>query len=351
MKSMRGAFVAAVLAFAVLFQAGPRPVWADGPGSGRAYHVVQSVPLPGEGAGDYVVLDGKTRRLYVTHGGMVQVLDADSLKLIGTVAGTPHCHGVVLMDGLGKGFVSSGKPGSVVVFDLKTLKHIAEIPSKPDTDNILYDHESGRMFTFNGDSHSSTVFDPSTFKVLKVLDLGGGPEAPVDDGHGKIYDDLEDKNEVIRIDTGSLLIDKRWPVAPGKSPSGMAMDRKRHRLFIGCRNKLLVVMDSTNGRIIQTLPIGGHTDTTVFDPAGRNIYDSCGDGTLSVVHEDSEDKYHVVENAVTEAGAKTMAFDPQTGRVFLSTVRFEGPPAATQADPKPHRRVVQDSFHILVAER
>jgi DNA-binding beta-propeller fold protein YncE len=315
------------------------------------YHLIKSVPLPGDGKGDFITMDAKSRRLYVTHGDTVQVLDADSLKLIGTVDGTPHSHGVLGLEKLGKGYATSGDPGSVVVFDLKSFKHIAEIPSQPDTDVILYDAPSGRVFTFNGDSHDATVIDPTTDKVLKILDLGGDPEVAVSDGEGKLFDNLESKSEVIRIDSKSLEIEQHWPVAPGDTPSGLAMDRKHHRLFIGCRNKLMVVMDSTNGKVIQSLPIGDHIDTTAFDPRTGTIFDSCGDGTLSVIHQDSPEKYSVVENVATEAGAKTMAYDPKTGRVFSSTAKTAPAPPPTTDDPKPNGKVLPGTFHLLVLSK
>ncbi|HTA16210.1 MAG TPA: YncE family protein [bacterium] len=339
------------LALAAVFAHPPcaaaEPVAAGGSG----YHVVGSVALPGDGAGDYLALDADARRLYVTHSDSVQVLDADSLQMVGTIAGTPHCHGVVLLDKLGKGFVSSGQPGGVVVFDLKTLKHLDEIHSSPDTDGIAYDPASGYVFTFNGDSKNATVIDPATDSVVKILDLGGDPEAAAADGKGLLFDNLKDKSEVIRINTGSLRIEKRWPLAPGQSPSGMAMDRGHRRLFIGCRDELLVVMDADSGRIVQTLPIGGRIDATVFDPASGTVFNSCGDGTLSVIHEDSPDKFHIVENAPTELGAKTMAFDPHSGRVFLSTARWEAPPAQTKTMPKIRRKIVPGSFHVLALSR
>lgn len=289
--------------------------------AGSSYHMSGSVPLPGAGGGDYVSLDSVARRLYVTHGDHVHVLDADSLKPLGLILKTPHCHGVLPLGQLGKGYVTSGLPGSVVVFDLKTLQRLGEIGSSPDTDGILYDPFSSHVISFNGDSHNATFIDPSTDKVVKVLDLGGSPEAGVSDGKGTLFNNLKDKGEVLRINSSSFAVEERWPVAPGKMPCGLAMDVEHHRLFIGCRNKLLVVMDSTNGKVIQSLPIGDKVDTTVFDPRSGDILESCGDGTLSVVHEDSPDHYRVVENAPTQLGAKTMVFDSRTGRIFSSTAK------------------------------
>jgi len=318
------------------------------PTAASGYHVLSKIPLEGAGAGDYLTLDVESRRLYVTHKDMVHVLDADSLKLIGTIKGTTHAHGIVVLDKLGKGFITSGEPGSVVVFDLKTLKHLAEIASSPDTDGITYDPASDRVITFNGDSKNATIIDPNTNKVVKILALGGSPEAAVPDREGQLFDNLKDKSQVIKIGTTAFDIEKRWSLAPGQSPSGIALDLKQHRLFVGCRNSLLVVMDSENGKLIQTLPIGAHVDATVFDPASGTIFNSCGDGTLSIIHEDSPDKFHVVENVRTEEGAKTMAFDPQSDQVFLSTARFEISNSASKDLPKTGRKVVAGSFHVLV---
>ena len=329
------------LALAGCLLAGPGLATAAALDAGLGYHLLKSVPLPGDGKGDFITLDQETRRLYVTHADGVQVLDADSLRLIGTIEGVPHSHGVLPMDPLGKVYVTSGVPGSVVVADAKSFRHLAEVPSKPDTDVVIYDPASGHVITFNGDSHDATVIDPSTDKMLKQLELGGDPEVAVADGKGFIFDNLESASEVIRINSKTLDIDQRWPVAPGDTPSGLALDRRHHRLFIGCRNKLLVVMDSTNGKVIQSLPIGDHIDTTAFDPKSGTVFNSCGDGTLSVVHQDGADRYHVVEDA-------TMAYDAQTDRVFLSTAVSGPPPAASKDDPKPGRSVVPGSFHLLV---
>ncbi len=308
------------------------------------YHLVRELPISGGTRWDYLTADGPARRLYVGHGDRVQVLDLDTLEPVGIVAAESPVHGILPLDHLGKGFICSGKPGSVVVFDLKTLKRLALIPSRPDTDGIAYDPVTGRVFTFDGDSREATVLDPETDAVVKILPLGGAPEAGATDGQGDVFDNLESTGEVVRINARTLRITERWSVAPGKSPSGMAMDRAHHRLFIGCRNKLLVVMDARSGRVVQTLPIGGHVDTTYFDPATGTVFNSCGDGTLSVVHEDSPNRYHVVENAGTEWGARTMAFDPETGRVFLSTARFYPAPAGAK-----HRREgVPGTFHVLV---
>ena len=311
------------------------------------YQILRKIHLDGDGGWDFLALDNGARRLYVTHADRVQVLDADSLKLLGTVENVKRPHGVVLLPELGKGYISSGDPGSVVVFDLKTLKRLSEIRSSKDTDVILYDKPSGKILTFNGDSHNATVIDPATDKAVTVLDLGGAPEFAVSDGHGHIYDNLEDKSEVLRINAKTLKIEERWPLAPGESPSGMAMDPKHHRIFIGCRNKMVIVMNAQNGNVVASLPIGEHVDATWFDPDSKTVFNSCGDGTLSVIREDSPNKYRVVENAVTEPGARTMAFDPKTGRIFSATAKTESPSAPTKDNPRPRRKIIPGTFEVL----
>ena len=314
---------------------------------GSGYHLIRTVPLPGDGTWDHLTLDLEARRLYVTHKDCVQVLDVDSLNLVGSVKGMRDCHVVVALDALGKGYVSCSDPGSVVVFDLKSLARLAEIASDKDTDALAYDAAGGKVIAFNGDGRSATVIDPLTDKVVHTLDLGGAPETAVPDGQGRIFDNLKDKSEVIRISSKSMKIDRRWPLAPGEFPASMAMDVEHHRLFVGCRNKLLVVMDSTNGSIIQTLPLGKHVDTTVFDPKSGTIFNSCGNGTLAVVHEEDGDNYSVEEYLETESDAKTMAFDSVTGRVFLSTARTQSVHLKGTSEPE-RKEVVPGTFHILV---
>jgi DNA-binding beta-propeller fold protein YncE len=322
-------------------------IQAQEAGSG-AYKILQKVPLPGDGGFDFLLVDSDARRVYITHNDSVQVLDADTLKLVGTVDKVPHPHGVVILPDLGKGYATSGDPGSVVVFDLKTFQHISEIPTAKDSDVVIYDKSSGKVLTFNGDSQNSTVIDPRTDKAVTTLDLGGQPEVAVSDGKGHIFDNVESKSEIIKINSKTMKITQHWPLAPGESPSGLAMDVENNRLFSGCHNKLLVVMNAKNGKVIQTLPIGDHVDGTTFDPGSGNIFVSCGDGTLNVIHEDSADKYTVVDNVQTEEGAKTLAFDSKTGRVFLTTAQRELAPTPTTDNPKPKRKIVPGTFHVLV---
>jgi WD40 repeat protein len=331
---------------ALFLAAGISCVYADD--VAKPYHLLQEVKLPGNGGWDYLKVDPDTRRLYITHETEVLVLDADTYKLIGTIEGIQGAHGVALATQLGKGFISCGKSGTVVVFALKTLKKISEITAEKDADCVVYDSATTQVFTFNGDSANSTAIDAVSGNVVKTFDLGGKPEFAAVNGKGHLYNNLEDKSVVLDIDTRKLEIEHRWSIARGETPSGMAMDVANNRLFIGCRNKLLVIMDATNGKVIQTLPIGDHIDATYFDPASGTVFNSCGDGTLSVVQQNSADNYQLVENAKTEPGARTMAFDTKTGHVFLVTADMQPAPTPTQDNPKPRRKMIPGTFRLLV---
>ena len=283
------------------------------------YQITRKIPIPGKGSWDYLVVDEGGRRLYVSHGTQVEVLDVDSGAIVGKVENTPGVHGIAIAPELGRGFASNGQSSTVTIFDLKTLKTIAEVPVGKKPDAIIYDPATSRVFAFNGDSSSASAIEAATGKVVGTVDLGGGPEYAVADGSGYIYNNLEDASVVLKINARSLKVEQRWPTAPCASPSSMAMDRPNRRLFIGCRNKLMAVVNADTGQVITTKPIGDHVDATAFDSASRLIFNSNGDGTITVIHQESPDKYSVVENVKTLAKAKTMALDPRTHRLFLST--------------------------------
>jgi YVTN family beta-propeller protein len=283
------------------------------------YQITRKIPIPGKGSWDYLVVDEGGRRLYVSHGTQVEVLNVDSGAIVGKVENTPGVHGIAIAPELGRGFASNGESSTVTIFDLKTLKTIAEVPVGKKPDAIIYDPATSRVFAFNGDSSSASAIEAATGKVVGTVDLGGGPEYAVADGSGYIYNNLEDASVVLKINARSLRVEQRWPTAPCASPSSMAMDRPNRRLFIGCRNKLMAVVNADTGQVITTLPIGDHVDATAFDPESRLIFNSNGEGTITVIHQDSPDKYSVVENVKTLPKAKTMALDPKTHRLFLST--------------------------------
>lgn len=284
------------------------------------YSVTKKIPIPGQGSFDYLTVDEAARRLYVSHGTQVEVLDIDSLAVAGNIPKTLGVHGVAIAPESGRGFVSNGQANTVTIFDLKTLKAIADVPTGQKPDAIIYDPATSRVFTFNGGSNSATAIDAASGKVAGTVDLGGGPEFAAADGNGVVYNNLEDESLVLKINSRDLKVEQRWPTAPCASPSSMAMDRANRRLFLGCRSKVMAVMDADTGKVITTLPIGDHVDATAFDPETKLIFNSNGEGTITVIHQDSADKYSLVETVKTAPRAKTMALDPKTHKLFLSTV-------------------------------
>jgi DNA-binding beta-propeller fold protein YncE len=324
------------------------------PGS---YHLLKKVPLgaaPGGGEYfDYITVDSAARRVYLGHGTEVKVVDADSGALVGTMTGFKRSHGVALVPEVGKGFITDGEAAKVFVFDIASLKVTGEIKSEPDADSIFYDPVSKRVFTFNGDSKNSTVIDPAKGTVVATLDLGGAPEQAVVDGKGMIYDNLENTNEVIAIDTRTLKIKSRWPVAPAGAPVSITMDRKNRRLFIGGRGpKLLVVMDADSGKIIgEPFPIGDRVDANVFDPATGLVASATREGTLHIFHVDSPDKLSVVETVKTEFGAKTMGLDTKTHNLYLTTADFNPAAAPTEKQKNPQPTPIPGTFRLLIYGR
>jgi len=289
------------------------------PAPSASYSVIKKIPIPGTGSWDYLTVDEAARRLYVSHGTQVEVLDIDALTVVGSIAKTPGVHGVAVAPESGRGFVSNGQANSVTIFDLKTLKPISDVPAGQKPDAIIYDPATSRVFAFNGGSNSATAIDAAAGKVAGTVDLGGGPEFAAADGKGYVYDNLEDESLVLKINARDLKVEQRWPTAPCSSPSSMAIDRDNRRLFLGCRSKVMAVMDADTGKVITTLPIGDHVDATAFDTETRMIFNSNGEGTVTVIHQDSPDKYSAVETVKTAPRAKTMAIDPKTHRLFLST--------------------------------
>ena len=287
--------------------------------SSGGYSVIKKIPIPGQGSWDYLTVDQAGRRLYVSHGTQVDVLDIDSLTVVGNISKTPGVHGIAIAPELGRGFVSNGQASTVTIFDLKTLKPIADIPSGKKPDAIIYDPATSRVFAFNGGSNSATAIDAATGKVAGTVNLEGGPEFAAADGNGFVFDNLEDESLLLKINSRELKVEQRWPTAPCASPSSMAMDRANRRLFLGCRSRVMAVVSAEDGQVITTLPIGDHVDATAFDPETKLIFNSNGDGTITVIHEDSPDKYSFVETVKTVPRAKTMALDPSTHRLFLST--------------------------------
>ena len=283
------------------------------------YQITKKIPIPGQGSWDYLTVDEGARRLYVSHGTQVEVLDLDSGAIVGKIENTQGVHGIAIAPDLGRGFVSDGQSSTVTIFDLKTLKMIAEVPTGKKPDAIIYDPATSRVFAFNGGSNSATVIEAKDGKVAGTIDLGGGPEFAAADGNSYVYNNLEDESLVLKINSRTLKVEQRWPTAPCSSPSSMAIDRDNRRLFLGCRSKVMAVMNADTGQVITTLPIGDHVDATAFDVETRLIFNSNGEGTVTVIRQDSPDKYSVVETVKTIPRAKTSALDPKAHRLFLST--------------------------------
>ncbi len=313
--------------------------------------MVRTVVVGGDGGWDYLVVDSEARRLYVTHGTRVQILDADTLAALGEIPGTAGVHGVALAPELGRGFTSNGRASSVTIFDLKTGKTIDEVKiDGQNPDAILYDPVTRRVFTFNGRSADATVLDAATGKVVATVPLGGKPEFATTDREGRIYVNIENKSEIAVLDSRKPSVEKRWSLAPCEEPSGMAIDRAHGRLFVGCANKMMAVVDASTGKVVATVPIGEGVDANAFDPGTSLAFSSNGDGTLTVVRENTPGDFSVVANVLTRRGARTMALDEKTHRVYLATADFGPPPSPTADQPHPRPGIVPGSFTILVAE-
>jgi hypothetical protein len=318
------------------------------------YHLLQKYSFgAAEGSNreyfDYITVDSEARRVYVSHGTEIKVIDADSGALIGNVTGLKQDHGVAVASEFGRGYISDGAQGKVIIFDLKTLKVTGEADADKDADCVIYDPFSKRVFVMDGDPHNATVIDAESGSVVGKIDLGGGPEFAVADGKGTVYINLEDKSEVVAVDSKSLKIKSRWPVAPAGGPTALAIDVKHHRLFSAGREpQKLVVLDSDSGKLIQSFPISGGVDAAAYDPETGLIFASTRDGLVHVFHEDSPDKFSEAETIKTEIGAKTMGLDTKTHKLFLDTADFAPPAAPTTEHPHPRGAPVPGTFRVLV---
>lgn len=313
-----------------------------------SYHLIKKVKLGGEGFWDYLSIDSAARRLYISRGTHVMVLDADSYEVVADIPNTPGVHGIAIAPESGRGFISDGRANQVTIFDLKTFKETGTAKTGEGPDAIIYDPASKRAFTFNGEGNSSTAIDADTGNVAGTIDLGGGPEFAAADGQGHVYNNLEDKSVELQIDSKNLKVLNRWPLAPCDSPSGLAMDTEHRRLFVGCHNKLMAILDADSGKVVATVPIGQGVDANRFDSGTQLAFSSNGDGTLTVVHEDSPDKYTVVDNVQTQRGARTMEVDPKTHNVFLVTAEFGPLPAETKPGERRRPPMIPGSFTLLV---
>jgi DNA-binding beta-propeller fold protein YncE len=317
--------------------------------SAGGYHLVKEIPISGDGSWDYMTIDPGARRLYVSHGTQVEVLDLDSEQFVGRVTDLNGVHGIAIASKLGRGFITSGLSSTVTIFDLKTLKHLGEVPAGKSPDGVLYDSVSGRVFAFNHHGDNVTVFGASDGKTAGTIELGGEPEFPVNDEKGSVWVNLENKSTLIRLDAQSLQITGRWPTAPCDAPSSMAIDRERRRLFIGCNNQLMAVADADTGKIITTLPIGPHVDATAFDSETGLIFNA-NNGSVTILRQGSADQYSAVETVTTKLKANTLAVDPKTHKVYLPSATVEVPKTAPE-NPHPVVVRVPGTFKILVLDR
>jgi DNA-binding beta-propeller fold protein YncE len=279
------------------------------------------------------------------------VIDADSGQSVGDIADTPGVHGIALAPELGRGFTSNGREGTVSIFDIKTLATGNKVKVGENPDAILYDPATKRVFTFNGRSQDSTAIDATSGKVLGTIKLDGKPEFAASDAKGEVFVNIEDKSELVAIDPNKLEVKAKWPLAPCTEPSGLAIDRKNSRLFVGCDNKMMAVVDAESGKILATPAIGEGVDATAFDAETGLAFASCGEGVLTVVKEESPGKFSVAENVPTQQGARTLALDAKTHNVFVVTAKFGPPPAATADNPHPRRTILPDSFLVLVLSK
>ena len=306
------------------------------------YHILNEIKIGGEGGWDYLTVDSGARRLYVSHATHVVVVDLDKNSVVGDIPDTPGVHGIAIARELDKGFISNGRGNNVTIFDLKTLKATGTVATEMNPDDITYDAGSKRVFAFNGRSRSATAIDAKTGMAVATIALPGKPEFAVVDGKGHIYDNIEDTNEIVEIDAAKAAVVKKYALTGCEGPSGMAIDLKAHRLFSVCGNRVMAISDPDKGTVIATVPIGAGPDGVVFDASAGYAMSSNGDGTLTVVQQ-TGGKYDVVENIATERGARTIALDEKTHRVYLPTAAF-GTPAAAGG----RAQMLPDSFKVLV---
>jgi YVTN family beta-propeller protein len=316
------------------------------------YHLVKKYDLGAAPGGkeywDYITFDAATRRLYISHNTEVKVVEADTGKVVGSIPDLKRVHGIALVPDLGRGYISDGGADEVVVFEIKTLQVTGHIKTGSNPDCIIYDIASKHVFTFNGKSKDSSVIDPATGTVVATIDMGGRPEYAVADGKGTIYDNIEDKNEVVVLDSKTNTIKTRWPIAPAEEATAIDLDNEHHRLFVGGHNKTLAILNTENGKVLQTMPIGSGVDTNIYDPKSKLLFTAVREGILHVFHEDNPDKFIEVQSVKTELGARNAALDPKNHQIFIDTADFTEAPAPTADQPHPQPQPVSGTFRLLV---
>jgi DNA-binding beta-propeller fold protein YncE len=312
------------------------------------YHLLKKIPVSNDGSWDYLAVDEGARRLYVSHGTQVDVIDVDSDQVVGKVSDLKGVHGIAIAPELGRGFITNGLLNTVTIFDLKTLQHLGEVKASITPDGILYDSFTGRVFALNKHGDSVTAFEAADGQVADTIQLSGDPESPVSDGKGNVWVNLEHWSTLVRIDARKLTVTGRWPTGSScDHPAPMAMDRKERRLFIGCGNEVMAVTNPDTGKIITTLPIGPDVDAVAFDPSTGLIF-TANNGSVTVIHQDSPDKYSVVETVKTQPRANTVALDPKTHKIYLSTAEFGPAPDPTPDTPHPAAPILPGTFTVLV---
>jgi YVTN family beta-propeller protein len=322
-----------------------------GAASAQDYKVVKKAALGGEGGWDYLKVDAEARRLYISRSTRVMVVDADTLGPVGEIADTPGVHGIAIARDLGRGFTSNGRDDSATIFDLQTLKALGRVKTGQNPDAILYDVFTSRVFVFNGRSGDVTVIDAKTGAVDGTIPIGGKLEFGVTDGAGRVFVNVEDKNEIVALDAREMKVLAHWPLSECEEPSGLAMDVAHRRLFAVCGNKHMAVVDADKGRQVATVPIGDGPDAAAFDPDRQLVFSSNGEGTLTVVHEVSPEKFAVVQTVATQRSARTMTLDPKTHNVVLVAAEFGPRPSPTPEQPRPWPPVLPGSFTVLVVGR
>lgn len=340
----------ALAAASTLSLAAAEPAPAAAPSaSGPAYSVTSRFAVGGDGGWDYLTVDAASRRVFVSRSTHVMVVDADSGKVVGDIPGTDGVHGIALAPDLKRGFTSNGRSSTVTVFDLATLKPTSQVKTTGENpDAILFEPFTARVFTFNGRGKNATAIDAATGEVVGTVKLAGKPEFATSDGAGRVFVNIEDRNEVTAFDPKSLAIEAHWPLGPCQEPTGMALDRKERRLYVGCSNRLLVVMSSADGRVLAKVPIGQGNDAVAFDAEAGLVFASNGDGTLTVIRETAPGTYAAVQTVATKKSARTLALDPKTHRLLLPAADFGPAPAPTAENPRPRPAQVPHSFELLV---
>ena len=319
--------------------------------SPSGYHLLKEIHVGGEGGWDYLYADSSNHRLYISHSTKVVVVDTETDAVVGEILNTSGVHGIAIADDLGRGFISDGRDDSVTIFDPATLKTLGTVKTGKNPDAIIYDLATKRVFAFNGGSGDTTVIDAATGTVAATITLGGKPEFATSDGKGKVFVNIEDKSDVVEIDSKKLSVITRWPIAPGEEASGMAIDRKNRRLFIVCSNKKMIVLNADTGKVTTDLAIGNGPDAAAYDPDSKFAFSSNGEGTLTVVKQDSADKFSVLDTVTTRRGARTMTIDTKTHKLYLPTAEYGPAPAPTAERPRPRPTIVPNSFTILVYGR